>query len=571
MSGLRRALIALALAGLGFGLAALVLVLTEGQDDATPPFIALALTLGWSFIGAGLYAWWRRPEQPIGQLMTLVGFLWFFGGLSDTTSAWPYAVGNVLGGLWAGALVHLLVAFPSGRVKPGLERTVVIGGWAVAAVQPLGLLFTPTPDRTCKQCPENLLVIWDSQTAYDLLEILFGTAGVAMLAGLGVVLIRRWRASGPVQRRALSPVLWTGAAVAAVGVASAVPGALDAQGVSDVFEYVLITLITLVPFAFLLGLLRSNLSRAGAVSALVERVGATSVRDALAQALGDPELQIAYWLPDPGRYVDHEGRPFAFAAGRAVTEIEPELAAIVHDPGLLEDPALVRAAGAAAALAVRNERLDAELRARYEELRASRARLVAAGDAARRRIERDLHDGAQQHLVSLALTLRLARIGAEDGSRTALMIDQAIGQLKEGLHELRELARGIHPAVLTERGLEAALEGLAARAPVPVTVTTHLGDRLPPAVESAAYFVIAEALTNVAKYAQASAAAVSVRRENGHVVIDVADDGVGGADASAGSGLRGMADRVAALDGRIRLDSPPGGGTVVRAELPTRG
>src|SRR3954453_9477385 len=333
MSGLRGALISLALAGLGFGLTALALVLTSGQDDATPPFIALALTLGWSFIAPALHAWWRRPEQPIGQLMTLVRFLWFFGGLSDTTSAWLYAVGNVLGGLWAGALVHLLVAFPSGRVKPGLERTVVIGGWAGAAVQPLGLLVTPTPDRSCKHCPANLLMAWDSPAAYDILEILFGTAGVAMLAGLGVVLIRRWRASGPVQRRALSPVLWTGAAVAAVGVASAVPGALDAESVSDVFEYVLITLITLVPFAFLLGLLRSNLSRAGAVSALVERVGATSVRDALAQALGDPELQLAYWLPEPGRYVDGEGRPFVLPDDRAVTELEHDgarVAAIVH-------------------------------------------------------------------------------------------------------------------------------------------------------------------------------------------------------------------------------------------------
>jgi signal transduction histidine kinase len=338
-----------------------------------------------------------------------------------------------------------------------------------------------------------------------------------------------------------------------------------------VFDYVLIGLITLVPFAFLLGLLRSSLSRAGAVSTLVERVGTTSVRDALAEALGDPRLALAYWLPEPGRYVDAAGHPFELPPDRAVTELEHDgarVAAIVHDPALLQEPALVRTAGAAAGLAVRNERLDAELRARYEELRASRARLVAAGDAARRQIERDLHDGAQQHLVSLALTLRLARSSAGDETRTAQLIDSALEQLKLGLAELRELARGIHPAVLTERGLEAALAGLAARAPVPVRVDSRLGARLPPAVESAAYFVVAEALTNVAKYARASAAEVSVRREDGHVVIAVADDGVGGADAAKGSGLRGIADRVAALDGSVALDSPPGGGTRVRAELP---
>jgi signal transduction histidine kinase len=228
----------------------------------------------------------------------------------------------------------------------------------------------------------------------------------------------------------------------------------------------------------------------------------------------------------------------------------------------------VRAAGAAAGLALRNERLDAELRARYEELRASRTRLVAAGDAARRRIERDLHDGAQQHLVSLALTLRMARSAAEPGSAASELLDGAIDELKLGLAELRELARGIHPAVLTERGLEPALEGLAARAPFPVSVHAELDDRLPPEIESAAYFIVSEALTNVAKYAGASESEVTVLWEDGRVVVEIRDDGVGGADAAAGSGLRGIADRAAALDGVLHVESPPGAGTVVRAEFP---
>src|SRR4051794_22219766 len=349
MNGLRGALIGLALAGLAFGLAALAIVLTSGRDDVTPPFIVLALTLGWGFIAAGVYAWWRRPEQPIGRLMVLVGFLWFFGGMSDAGDPWLYAVGNVLGGLWAGALIYLLVAFPAGRVQPGLERAVAWGGWALAALQPVALLVARKPDRSCADCPRNLLVVWDSKTAYDAAMIVLGVAGVVVLAGLGVVLIRRWRGAGPVQRRALAPVLWTGAAVAAVGVASAVPGVLDARGVTAVFDYALIALITLVPFAFLLGLLRSNLGRAGAVSALVERVGGTSVRDALAEALGDPQLALAYWLPEPGRYVDGEGHPYTLPPDRAVTELEHDgarVAAIVHDPDLLEEPALVRAAGA---------------------------------------------------------------------------------------------------------------------------------------------------------------------------------------------------------------------------------
>jgi signal transduction histidine kinase len=211
-------------------------------------------------------------------------------------------------------------------------------------------------------------------------------------------------------------------------------------------------------------------------------------------------------------------------------------------------------------------KLDAELQARLEELRASRARIVEAGDAERRRLERDLHDGAQARLVALAVLLRAARNRA-DGELVG-MLDRALEELQTSLSELRELARGIHPAVLTDRGLEPAIQALASRAPVPVTVQADADERLPGPVESAAYFVVSEALTNVAKYAQATSATVAVRRENGHLVVEVTDDGIGGADAAHGSGLRGLADRVAALDGSLSLESPAGRGTRVHAEIP---
>jgi signal transduction histidine kinase len=214
--------------------------------------------------------------------------------------------------------------------------------------------------------------------------------------------------------------------------------------------------------------------------------------------------------------------------------------------------------------------LNAELEARLEELRASRARLVHAGDAERRRLERDLHDGAQARLVGLALLLSTARKRAAGDPDLAALLDRAHDELQTGLGELRELARGIHPAVLTDRGLEPALTALADRSPVPVRVEAGTGERLPGPVESAAYFVVSEALTNVAKYAQATRADVTVRRTDGHVTVEVADDGVGGADAARGSGLRGLADRVAALDGTLSLDSPPGGGTRLRAQIPCR-
>jgi len=212
--------------------------------------------------------------------------------------------------------------------------------------------------------------------------------------------------------------------------------------------------------------------------------------------------------------------------------------------------------------------LDAELRARLEELRASRARLVEAGDAERRRLERDLHDGAQSRLVGLALMLRTARTRAAEDRELATLLDRAQEELQTSLTELRELARGIHPAILTERGLTPALDGLVSRVPVPVTLQAETEERLPGPVESAAYFVVSEALANVAKYARASHATVRVRQQNGRVTVDVTDDGVGGADAARGSGLRGLADRLAALDGTLSLHSPPGHGTRLHAEIP---
>ena len=213
-------------------------------------------------------------------------------------------------------------------------------------------------------------------------------------------------------------------------------------------------------------------------------------------------------------------------------------------------------------------RLDAELMTRLDELRSSRARLVEAGDAERRRLERDLHDGAQSRLVSVTMLLGRVRLLVDDDEDAKALLDRAQSELRIGLAELRELARGIHPAVLTERGLEPALHSLASRAPVPVTLEADADERLPGPVESAAYFVVSEALANVAKYAHATEARVAVRRINGRVLVEVSDDGVGGADAARGSGLRGLADRVAALDGTISLDSPAGRGTRLRAEIP---
>jgi len=262
-------------------------------------------------------------------------------------------------------------------------------------------------------------------------------------------------------------------------------------------------------------------------------------------------------LPEPG-------------SGRTWTAVDHEgvrVAAIVHDAELDASPELVTAAASAAALAIDNERLKAELRARVEELRVSRLRIVEAADDARRRIERDLHDGAQQQLVSLALDLRMLKSRLAD-SGLAGTVDQIGEKLAVALAELREFARGIHPAFLSERGVGAAVEALVARAPLNIEAEVELNERLPAPVEAAAYFVIAEGLTNVVRYAETSNAWVHVSRQGGEVVVRVSDDGKGGAIVEGGTGLRGLIDRLAVLDGRLDVTSPPGRGTTLEAHIP---
>jgi signal transduction histidine kinase len=297
------------------------------------------------------------------------------------------------------------------------------------------------------------------------------------------------------------------------------------------------------------------------------------VRELLAESLGDRSVAIAYWLPDRRAFVDEAGRPVDLplpGSGRAWTAVERDgrrVAAIVHDAALDTSPELVQAAASASYLAIDNERLKADLRARLEELRVSRLRIVQAADEARRRIERDLHDGAQQELLALALELRVLRSRVGDSDARPL-IDGLATRLDVALGELRELARGIHPAILTRSGLTAAVTALAERALLPVEVDVRVDRRLPAAVEAAAYFVVAEALTNVARYAHASRATVQITMDGDDVLVSVSDDGVGGVDITAGSGLRGLEDRLAAVDGRLEIDSRPGAGTRVTARIP---
>ncbi|MCA1693477.1 MAG: histidine kinase, partial [Actinobacteria bacterium] len=257
--------------------------------------------------------------------------------------------------------------------------------------------------------------------------------------------------------------------------------------------------------------------------------------------------------------------------GRAFTPIDrggKPVAALIHDPALLGDPQRLQAATEAASLAIDNERLKAQLHAQLAEVHASRARIVDAGDRELRRVERNLHDGAQQRLVGLALMLRLASREAAGDQLMSELIADATRELDDALTELRKLARGIHPAIVDDAGLDGALETLAERPGIPVELNVDVPERLPQAVEVGAYYLVAEALTNVNKHANATQATVRATVADGALHVAVSDDGRGGAGAAPGSGLEGLADRVTALGGQLSIDSKPGGGTIVSADIP---
>jgi signal transduction histidine kinase len=299
------------------------------------------------------------------------------------------------------------------------------------------------------------------------------------------------------------------------------------------------------------------------------------LRETLARTLGDPSLEIAFWLPAEERYVNADGHPVRLPdadSKRRMTLVEREgqpVAALLHDPVLEHNAELVQSVGAAAALALENERLHAELRAQLAELRASRVRLVDATDVERRRIERNLHDGTQQRLVSIAMSLGLLESKLPEGSGEApALVRETRESLAVALEELRELTQGIHPTLLVERGLPVALDDLCQRAALPVRLELELNSRLPDQVESAAYFFASEALANAAKHSHAGSVRVHASSDGRTLTLDIADDGIGGAGPGGGSGLRGLADRVEALGGRMTISSPPGRGTTLRAEIP---
>jgi len=545
----------------------------------TTALAAVTLVAALSFVGSGLVAWRRRPGVWTGPLMIAAGFCLFAGSLAEFDSAVPFTVGLVVAPLPAAVLAHLVLSFPDGRLHTTAERVVVVGAYFVTLpLQVVMLMFMGFENVTGCPCPTNLLFIRDDMTLHSAIMTTQRVLGLALALAAGVILIRRWQAASRPLRRALAPILLTGSLTLVLLAGTLLAAQVSRPGWAAVSSAERVA-FALVPLAYLVGLFRARLGRVAVSDLIVELARAPApgrLRDSLARALRDPSLELVYWVPEFGVYVGIDGRQVEPSArdGQALTVVErhgQQIAALVHDSAVAEDPALLDAVSSAAGLALENERLLAELRAQLEQLRESRARIVEAGDTERRRLERNLHDGAQQRLVSLALALGLAESKVEqDPASATKLLREAREGLTLALSELRELARGIHPAVLTERGLSYALMALVERAPVEVRVQVNLDRRPPPAIEAAAYYVVAEALANVAKYAQATAAAVTVDIDDGQLRVEVSDDGVGGADASSGTGLRGLDDRVQALGGSLRVISSQGQGTRILAELPVR-
>jgi signal transduction histidine kinase len=503
-------------AAFAFGLAA--------ELAASPPLHALDAITGFSLLALGLLAWSRRPSYAVGWILAAGGVAWFAGTLASWAVFWHRA-----------PLAQLILTYRARRLWPAAraERVIVLVAYAYAVVYPIA--------------------------RNDAATIAFALA----LAG-----IAGWRClseHGP-ERRARTSALLAALAFALVlivGTTLRIAGVGGARQLLAAYEVVMIAVA-----AGLTAELFWARSTRGLVTAVVldlgEPLAGATLRGRLARTLGDPTLAVGYWVSEQNSYVDEDGQSLALPtddARRAVSLIDDAdgpLAALIHDPVALSDPTLVANVAAATRLAVANARLQAEIRARVAQVDASRRRLVEAADEQRRQLERQLRNGAERRLTEV--TELLSEGGPPPLAEVTAGLDAARA-------ELRELARGIHPATLTELGLAAAINELIARSPVPVEASAS-PQRWPAAIEAAAYFLCSEALANVTKYARASRVQIRVTNDETQLQVEVTDDGIGGASPAQGSGLRGLADRVQALGGRLTIDSPPGQGTRLIARLP---
>ena len=532
---------------------------------------AALLGAGWALLGGGLGFWARRPRNAVGPLLVAASWAWFVAEWDNpgVGSALLFTIGLVLFAACPSLVAWAVLAYPLGRLRTRVERIAVVVSFA-AGVLVLGLLpalfFAPATGG-CAQCPTNLLLVADEPdlvAGFDRAGVRLGLASAVALIAL---IVWRFVRSSSVRRRLAAPVLL--AAIVYLGLVGwAFATSLDRGFIGTGIVERRLWLAQAVALAALAAAVawgrvrahRTRSSLARLVVELGESVRPGGLRDALAAAIGETTLVIAY--PVGGdRHVDASGRVVDVAPrdGRAMTPLVREgtpVAVLIHRPGLLDDAELVDQVASAARLALENERLQASLRTQERDLRASRARIVEAGDAERRRLERDLHDGAQQRLVGLLLGLRLVRnqLGSDAHTHAVARLEEASAELQRAVDELRELAHGIHPAVLSDEGLGAAVDALAERAARPLCIEAVPNERFPAPVENAAYRVVAEAV-------KVGATSVRVTRGDGVLRVDV--DVV-----AVPEDLVELNDRVGALDGWIRVETGPGEGVRLRSEIP---
>ncbi len=572
--------LALLVVGAALGVAAY-----RAQINAlSSPHAVAQVAIGWAYLLAGLVAWARRPANRMGPLLVLTGLALLARQLRYSDDPFLFTMFFILGDIGYALVALSALAYPFGRVTDRAERVLVVAGVTTVLLIPSSIAFfyggTASLSGFGRLSRDSLINVSANPRLVELLQKSEIVLFFGVLATVFVVLIGRrfWRAT-PRMRRILAPLVLAAVAFGLRAIFECVFTFVDRPFAADyVFWWQFVALFAL-PLALVGGLLRAHWVRAGVGDLVLELEHARphELRDALARSLGDPTLELAFWLPERGTYADSAGRKVELPenGARAVTYLDHDgepLAAIVHDPSLLEEPKFVRAAGAAARLALENAQLQAEMRAQLAQVKESRVRIVAAADEERKRIERDLHDGAQQRLAALALQLRAAQRRmdaheAEADPAVEALLEATVAELQAANEELRELVRGVYPAVLTEEGLATALESLVLRNPFPVDLDV-LDGRLPARLEATAYFVTCEALANVMKHARASKASVCISRHNGILTVEIEDDGVGGARPLENSGLSGLFDRVEALGGQFRVDSPAGEGTRILAEIP---
>lgn len=548
----------------------------------------LELAAGWGLIVAGLLVWQFRPAIPTGPLTVAAGFAWFApdwvgweGGPTLVRS-----LGMLFAGVWLALLVHAVLAFPQDRLASRAARVLVVAAYAEVAVVGVGraLFRDPFSDVNCwSNCTANDFLVHQATGVVDALRWIDLASAIVLAAAFAALAVRRLVAASSPARRVLWPALAAGIATTGFNAAHAI-GLLRipledplAKSFAAIFVGQCLGVAS-VAMAFGWTLARSGRARRAVerlASELAEIPQPGTLEAAVASAIGDPSLRIVYRLRQADRYVDAQGQAIPTpepTATRAVTPIVRygrPLALLEHDPAVLS-ATFQDQIGSAARLALDNERLQAETLAQLIELRESCGRIVQASDSARRQLERDLHDGAQQRLVALSFALRLAhgKLGEDPDPAVAEPLARADEALAEALTAVRGVANGLFPATLTSSGLAYAVEELAELTPIRIDVEALPDRRLPDPVEAAAYGVIREAVENAAVHADAKAVSISAVCRADVLVVEARDDGIGGADPAHGVGLREVADRVGALGGQLRIHSPAGGGTRIEAEIP---